>query len=305
MSTVIKPHFFCSLASSAAEEQLFGTASRGDVWFLLEYRPPWEAESFAASNLPAPVKERISGYLKTIPGSRLHFIKHQRHTDPYINLFVALTREIGPAIYKFPLTGYAEILDLDILTLLQKPAQFKDFAVHEPLFLVCTHGKHDKCCAKFGRPVAKEFSRQAGLKAWQASHLGGDRFAANVVCFPDAVYYGRVLPEEVETIVKNYRQGKLYLERLRGRSCYNFITQAGEYYLRRETGILDLPGFHSLGGKKLVDDQWALQFQNLASGKIHTITVQRLPGAIRNFLTCRALRESGAAQYHFISHQVS
>lgn len=305
MSTVINQQFFCSLASAASGEQLFGTASRGDVWFLLEYRQPWKAEAFTASNLPAPVKSRISGYLKTLPGSRLHFIKHQRHTDDYLNLFVVLTREIGPVIYKFPLSGYEDFLGLDFLDLVNNPESFKGYVYQNPLFLTCTHGKHDKCCAKFGLPVAKKLREKVGLTAWQASHLGGDRFAANMVCFPHGVYYGRVLPEEVETIVSSYRQGKIYLEKLRGRSCYNFITQVGEYYLRRETGILDLPGFHFLGGKKLAGDQWALQFQNLATEKVHTITIQKQPGAIRNFLTCNALKESSAAQYHFISHLVS
>lgn len=303
MSPVTNQQFFCSLASAEVEEQLFGTASRGDVWFLLEYRPHWEAESFVASNLPAAVKERISGYLKTIPASRLHFIKHQRHTDDYLNFFVVLTREIGPVIYKFPLAGYEEILELDIPYLLQNPELFKRYVSHEPLYLTCTHGKHDKCCAKFGRPVASELGERVGLKAWQASHLGGDRFAANMVCFPHGIYYGRVQPEEVETIVNNYRHGKLYLEKLRGRSCYNFITQVGEYYLRRETGILELPGFHSLGGKKLPDDQWALQFQEVTTKKTHTITIQRQPGAIRNFLTCNSLKEGSVAQFYFVSHQ--
>jgi hypothetical protein len=305
LPAITKNRFFCSLTSSTTGEQLFGTASRGDVWFLLEYRPHWEAEAFAASSLPALVKERITGYLKTIPASRLHFIKHQRPTDPYLNLFVVLTREIGPVIYKFPLSRYEDFLGLDFLGLLQRPGKFEGFVYQEPLFLVCTHGKHDKCCAKFGRPVAKGLDEQAGLDSWQASHLGGDRFAANLVCFPHGIYYGRVQPDEVETIVNNYRKGEIYLEKLRGRSCYNFITQVGEYYLRRETTILDLPGFHSLGGKKVAEEQWVLQFQNLNSEKIHTVTIQRQPGAIRNFLTCNALKESSAAQYRFISHQVS
>ncbi len=305
MTLVTNPQFFCSLASAAVEEQIFGTASRGDVWFLLEYRPYWEADSFAASNLPLPVKARITEYLKTIPASRLHFIKHPRHTDDYLNLFVVLTREISPIIYKFPLSSYENLLDLDIASLLQNPEQFNEYVSIEPLFVTCTHGRHDKCCAKFGRPVASKLGEHVGLKAWQASHLGGDRFAANMVCFPHGIYYGRVQPEEVETIVNNYRHEKLYLEKLRGRSCYNFITQVGEYYLRRETGILDLPGFHSLGNKKLSDEQWAIQFQNLATQQIHTIKVQRLPGVIRNYLTCTALKEGNVAQYHLVSHQTS
>lgn len=213
MLPVIDPNFFCSLASSAAREQLFGTASRGEVWFLLEYREHWEADSFAASALPAPVKERLAGYLKTVPGSRLHFIKHYHYQDDDLTLFVALTGEIGPALYRFSLSGYEDLLSIDVAALVQNSTLFEGYVTHSPVYLTCTHGRHDKCCAKYGRPVVKTLETLVGPDAWQVSHLGGDRFAANMVCFPHGLYYGRVEPEEVETIVSHYRQGKVYLEK--------------------------------------------------------------------------------------------
>lgn len=305
MSPVTNPKFFCSRASAAADEQLFGTASRGEVWFLLEYRTPWEAESFAASALPAPIKDRITTYLKTIPGSRLHFIKHQRHKDAYLNLFVALTGEIEPRIYKFRLETYADLLSLDFYSLADNPVEFSGYIYKHPLYLTCTHGKHDKCCAKFGRPIASALSEQVGLNAWHSSHLGGDRFAANLGCFPHGVYYGRVQPEEVETILNHDRQGKVYLEKLRGRVCYNFLTQAGDYYLRRETGILELAAFRYLGNSHLPEkNRRALQFQHLTTRQTHTVILQKGPEVVRNYFTCTALKESNAPQYQLISHEV-
>ncbi|WP_346016628.1 sucrase ferredoxin [Chroococcidiopsis sp. CCMEE 29] len=62
--------------------------------------------------------------------------------------------------------------------------------------LVCTHGSHDKCCAKYGNP----FYRQAlatvsdlslsQVRVWQASHIGGHRFAPTAIDFPEGRYYG-------------------------------------------------------------------------------------------------------------------
>ena len=33
---------------------------------------------------------------------------------------------------------------------------------------------------------------------WQSSHIGGDRFAGNVVFLPEGLYYGRVEPAEAD-----------------------------------------------------------------------------------------------------------
>lgn len=62
--------------------------------------------------------------------------------------------------------------------------------------LICTHGSHDKCCAKYGNP----FYRKAlalvsdlslsNIRIWQASHFGGHRFAPTAIDFPEGRYYG-------------------------------------------------------------------------------------------------------------------
>ena len=62
----------------------------------------------------------------------------------------------------------------------------------EPFFAVCVHGTHDVCCAIEGRPVAAELERLRPGRVWECSHIGGDRFAANVLVLPSGVIYGRV-----------------------------------------------------------------------------------------------------------------
>jgi hypothetical protein len=63
-----------------------------------------------------------------------------------------------------------------------------------PLYLVCAHSKHDTCCALRGRPVAAAIGELRPGRVWECSHLGGDRFAANVLVLPSGLQYGRVLP---------------------------------------------------------------------------------------------------------------
>ena len=74
----------------------------------------------------------------------------------------------------------------------------------EIFYAVCTHGRHDKCCAKFGSRVCRAFRQEVGERAWECSHVGGDRFAGNVVVFPYGIYYGRVGPEDVPDV--SYRK---------------------------------------------------------------------------------------------------
>ena len=108
--------------------------------------------------------------------------------------------------------------------------------VDHPLFLVCTHGKHDRCCAKFGRPLYDAVREQVDAGwAWQSSHVGGDRFAGNLVVLADGVYYGRVEPAEAWPVVAAALERRVHLPLYRGRSCYGFAAQAAEIAVREHT----------------------------------------------------------------------
>lgn len=106
----------------------------------------------------------------------------------------------------------------------------------QPLFLVCTHGRHDVCCAERGRPLSQALHAVAPDATWEVSHIGGDRFAPNVLVLPEGLYYGRLAPEDASAFAETVRAGRLDLEHLRGRCAFPFALQAAEVFLRRETG---------------------------------------------------------------------
>ena len=74
--------------------------------------------------------------------------------------------------------------------------------------------------------------------AWQVSHVGGDRFAGNLVVLPDGVYNGRVEPSEAWAVVEAALERRVHLPCFRGRSCYGFAAQAAELAVREETGLV-------------------------------------------------------------------
>lgn len=87
----------------------------------------------------------------------------------------------------------------------------------DPVYLVCTNGKHDACCALRGRVVAQALAEQAPYRTWECTHLGGDRFAANVLVLPTGVLYGRVLSFAAADLVGATERGEVLGELMRGR----------------------------------------------------------------------------------------
>ena len=86
-----------------------------------------------------------------------------------------------------------------------------------PTYLVCTHGGHDACCALRGRPLARSLPVAGPAGVWECSHLGGGRFAANVVVLPHGFYYGQV-PGDGAELVDAHQHGRVALPWLRGRA---------------------------------------------------------------------------------------
>ena len=103
--------------------------------------------------------------------------------------------------------------------------------VAEPIYLVCTHGKHDPCCALRGRPVAYALAEAlAPGRVWECSHVGGDRFAGNMVSLPSGLYLGRVEPEEVSAVAELIDAGRVPVHYLRGRSSLSTPAQAAQHF---------------------------------------------------------------------------
>ena len=89
----------------------------------------------------------------------------------------------------------------------------------DPLIAVCTHGRHDACCAERGRPVALALAASRHADAvWECSHIGGDRFAGNLLVLPRGLYYGRVDPDSALELADAAVDGRVALDHLRGRS---------------------------------------------------------------------------------------
>jgi hypothetical protein len=104
-------------------------------------------------------------------------------------------------------------------------------------YLVCAHSKHDTCCALRGRPVAAALAAERPGQVWECSHLGGERFAANVLVAPLGLLYGRVLPGAAREFVETCEAGEVVPDRLRGHVGLPSVAQAALAYGFEHLGL--------------------------------------------------------------------
>jgi hypothetical protein len=198
-----------------------------------------------------------------------------------------LVRTDGDDLYqaRLELDRAEDLLAVDLAPLRDGGVVLDATECTEPVFLVCTHGRHDQCCSIRGNQVSRVACTQRGVDAWECSHIGGDRFAANLVCFPHGLYYGRVGPDDVTRLMDDYTGGSLSLDHYRGRCCHVFPVQAAEYFARHETGVTEIEGL-SLSDWERTSDGIVAAFSLADGGRIR-IEVRVSKGA-KERLTCGA-----------------
>ncbi len=280
---------FCSLLSLAQGEPLAGTANRVDVWLLLEYTQPWSAKIQADNLLSAAVNAWLQEQSACLPRFRLQFIKQNKRHSGTRRVYVVINHAQHPRMYVFHLDGYEDLLPLDLPALVGDSAACHEFRTHERLFLVCLNGKRDLCCAKFGFPIYKEMAAFAPAEVWQCSHIGGDRFAPNALCFPHGLCYGRLQSGEGRGLIEAYRRNEILTERLRGRTCYPKAVQAAEAFLRRRLRENQLDALTLVGMERSGEEVSRVEFEETERGLRHTLTVCHETRPERSFRqNCRA-----------------
>ena len=266
---------FCSDVSRDNGESLGATASRIDHWLLVEYRGLWGPDALRASGLSDQVKEALREQVRARPRSRLLFIRRpDRRGREELRAYAATSREGEESLRCASLSSYEELRTLDLA--------HAGEPLEHPLFLVCTHGKHDPCCARYGRPLFEALAEQVEDEAvWQTTHIGGDRFAGNLLCLSRGVYYGRVERKDAGRVLDAHLEDTIELAHYRGRSCYSFAAQAAERDIRERTGLLHLDEL------RLVSEEGSRVAFSDREGNVHEREVSLELGPL-DFLTCTA-----------------
>jgi hypothetical protein len=300
--TPLPSDYRCSLRSLELDEPLFATATETQVYFLLEYDQVWNTKAFDESDLPEAIKTQVKQELKRIPGARLLMIKGQSGryvSNPYF--FAARLSDRGATLYAFQLGSYTDLLDLDLPALAAGSERYAAQRSQEPLYLVCTNGRRDLCCAEHGPAVFHSISQSLDKTLWQTSHVGGHRFAANLVYLPSGLFFGRLDSLSAKEVVAALQRGELDLDHYRGRACYAPPVQAAEYYLRRQTGLLDVDAFCLVQVEQTSDQEWRLVFAATQTPAHYVLEVRRQVSDVSFFQSCRQDKLSPLVNYQLLS----
>lgn len=221
----------CALQAQLRGDPMLGTAPPSARLLLVEQPGPWGPRGLVGSRADPEVAERIDR-LAAAAGLRLQAIRRPgRHADRGAGGHVVAVADARIGVHTTTWWRVASLAELaDQLEEGVQAGQFRlpggTVVDHDPVYLVCTHGKHDACCALRGRPVVLELARIRPGRVWETSHVGGDRFAANLLVLPTGEVYGRVLPFAAEDLVGRIESGEVVPGLMRGRLGLSPIAQA-------------------------------------------------------------------------------
>jgi hypothetical protein len=223
----------CTLRSDARAEPLAGTASTVRRWLLVESAGPWGRDGLHDGRLPDGVADALHA-LGHASRSRVLLIRRvdrRGDVEGAVTCLAVDARGPSPWIGRRLVPSAAAATEVD-------PDDRSAFEpVEGPVAVICTHGRRDVCCAERGRPLAQATAAAHPTATWESTHVGGDRFAANMVLFPHALYFGRVEAIRGPEVVEAYADGRIVLDRFRGRSTVPMYAQAAEIHVRRAGGF--------------------------------------------------------------------
>lgn len=287
------PLLRCAPAAAARDDQILGTAAPVTRWLLIEQPGPWGCNALTGSRLDAGVTSELSRRCAEA-GIRIMVIRRpgRRLGGAADRQWAYADSRPGREQIRWGRFGTDhELLDVALDGSAGQPSD-------DPTYLVCTHARHDTCCAIRGRPVAAAVAAIRPAAGWECSHTGGDRFAANVVILPHGLYYGQVSRSRVPGLVLAHEAGQLTLDALRGRSCFPAVVQAAQQFARvalRETGIDSLAPMSS----RTIDPvTTAVSLAHRGSAVVVTLRVGLSAAAQR---TCAATRAEPTRVYELMS----
>ncbi len=297
------PAFRCADAARLREDPLAGSAPPARRWLLLEHPGPWRIDAIAGAGIDPDVLSTLLA--KAGSATRVLLIRRPGRIDRR-----AVRRWIVAGLDWTTVTGRwqddHDLLEAADALIAGSPPSAEP---PQPLILVCAHGVHDVCCALRGRPVALELASRWPEQVWECSHIGGDRFAPNVVLLPDGFYYGNLDPASAIDTVEAHLAGTVLTDRLRGMARYLPPVQAAAIAAYQRYGPLgpsdvivratEHIGPHQGHGSETIVDLVIKPGQRMV--RVRVLSVRR-PDAR---LTCRAPRETPATEYRIIDFSLS
>jgi hypothetical protein len=209
-------HLFCADLSQQQDDPLAGSAAHTERNLLISWpRAKWLRSMRHASDMSAELKKSLDAVAES--GVRINLIQRPGMDKHHHQIFLMPERQRF-SVERGQLASFITALQAGrCLAKWQQPPLEND------LVLCCTHGKKDKCCAKYGYQAYKALATTTAehslpFDIWESSHLGGCRLAASIIVLPNVRKYGRITPEQALPFLKAEASNERYLPGFRGDS---------------------------------------------------------------------------------------
>lgn len=288
--------YACSDDARRRGDDRAGTAVTSQSWLLIEHPGPWDIDAFAGSGIAFSVRAQITAAVRAA-GARLLLIRRPgRQQQPAAARAWAVVdnrRDVAD-VWGTWRRDDELLATVDPLTS-PSPSDGPD---KQTLLLVCAHGRHDTCCAVRGRPVAAALQQQWPEETWECSHVGGCRFAGNVIVLPSDAYYGDLDPVSAVRVVGEHLAGRVDADHLRGLGTEPRVAQVAIVRAHRDFGPAPADAVVSAGVEQLDEATWRVRLRGSGSVPASLVAVVRSHPQAPALLTCRAPRATSATGYH-------
>jgi len=219
----------CSALAEELGEDLAASAPKAERFLLLEQPGPWTGRNAVThSDLDEGIARALLARADEA-GVKVHLIRRTSRRAALHRRACFLVDTSRSWIERHELADPAEVLELDL--------DMRGERWEHPIYLACTHGKRDPCCARRGRPLAQALRAHRPDETWEIGHIGGHRFAATFMTFPYGLAFGRVPAARGPEIVSALEAGEIVLEHLRGPVGKSWQVQAADVLVRRQRGL--------------------------------------------------------------------
>ncbi|MFC3284751.1 sucrase ferredoxin [Litchfieldella rifensis] len=283
------PRRFCAQESAAIGDPLVGTASHAERNLLISWpRAKWLRSLREASDMPAEVSALIENI--AAHGRRVNLI-HRQGQPSHVHRIFLMPECRSHDVPREELASFLHALR-DGATL----ERWQTGTVHGSMILCCTHGRKDKCCAKFGYRTYQAIADEAqhheyAFDVWESTHLGGCRLAASAIIFPQLRKYGRIGIDDIPGLLRAEATGQPYLPCYRGDSRLSPPEQCAQ------VAALEWLQARGLRGEVSVESESAIAEGNRLSVPVRWQTAGRQGRLVVTCVEYELIRHDTCADY--------
>lgn len=204
-------NFFCADYSRKIGEEIIWNKANHSTYVLIECPMPWAPNAFDSISIPRNLKKLVDEVKWQQPSVQFLLLEPDRLASQGTKILIFDKEESGLLNgyrrQEFNVETLDQVADVVRKSLVGEVPECESKKSQTRDILVCTHGSHDQCCARYGNPFYQEALATistlsfSNVRIWKASHFGGHRFAPTIIDFPEGRYYGVLDQESFKSIL--------------------------------------------------------------------------------------------------------